>query len=89
MAEHFTLFFPCPNCGARDCQLDEPNQDIHAGETYPCSECGQAVIIVALSPEMLADPSTIRWDCHFCQPGPCVLAPSNTPDESHHAPTEP
>ena len=35
------------------------------------------MVFVALSMEMLADPAAIRWGCHFCQPGPCRLAPSN------------
>ncbi|MYE06108.1 MAG: hypothetical protein F4Y04_02615 [Chloroflexi bacterium] len=79
MADTQTLYFPCPSCGARFCQLEEPDGDIHVGETYHCNECGAAVVLVALSMEMLADPVSIRWGCHFCQPGPCRLAPSNTP----------
>ena len=53
--------------------VEKPN--IH----FPCPNCGGCggqVVFVALSPEMLADPSIIRWDCHFCQPNPCRLAPS-------------
>ena len=86
MAEKQTLYFPCPSCGARFCQVEEPDEDIHAGETYHCNECGSAVVLVALSMEMLADPASIRWGCHFCQPGPCRLAPSSGgPDDSTDA----
>ena len=34
MADTQTLYFPCPSCGARFCQVEEPDEDIHAGETY-------------------------------------------------------
>ena len=54
-----------------------PDQDIHAGETYHCNECGAPVVLVALNMEMLANPAIIRWNCHFCKPGPCRLAPSS------------
>ena len=76
MADTQTLYFPCPSCGVRFCQVEEPDEDIHASETYHCSECGAAVVFVALSMEMLADPASIRWGSHFCKPGPCRLAPS-------------
>ena len=70
------LYFPCPTCGTVLAQVRELNEEIHAGATYHCNECGAAVIIVALSMEMLADPASIRWDCHFCKPGPCRFAQS-------------
>ena len=89
MAGKQTLYFPCPGCGARFAQVEEPDEDIHAGETYTCNECGARVVFVALSMEMLADPSVIRWNCHFCKPGPCRLAPSSGgPDDSTDATTE-
>ena len=77
MADKQTLYFPCPSCGARFAQVEETGEDIHAGETYHCNECGAAVVLVALNMEMLADPAVIRWNCHFCKPGPCRLAPSS------------
>jgi len=77
MADKQTLYFPCPSCGARFCQVEEPDEDLHAGETYHCTECGAAVVLVALSMEMLASPENIRWNSHFCKPGPCRLAPSS------------
>ena len=40
MADKQTLYFPCPGCGARFAQLEETVDDIHAGETYTCNECG-------------------------------------------------
>ena len=59
--------------------MQEPDEDIHAGETCHCNECGAAVVLVALNValnmETLASPATIRWGCHFRQPGPCRLAP--------------
>ena len=76
MAENRNLYFPCPSCGALSCQVEEPDQDLHAGETYHCNECGAAVVLVVLNMEMLADPASIRWGCHFCKPGPCRFAPS-------------
>ena len=88
MADKQTLYFPCPGCGARFAQVEETDGDIHAGETYHCNECGAPVVLVALSMEMLADPASIRWNCHFCQPGPCRLAPSiGGPDDSNIAET--
>ena len=56
MAGKQTLYFPCPGCGARFARVEEPDEDIHAGETYTCTECGARVVFVALSMEMLADP---------------------------------
>ena len=76
MAQNPNIHFPCPNCGYRSALLADTGGHFHAGETYACAECGGEVVFVALSPEMLADPGIIRWDCHFCQPGPCRLAPS-------------
>ena len=76
MADKLNIHFPCPNCGDRSAPLAEVVEDFHAGETYACAGCGGEVVFVALSLEMLANPGTIRWDCHFCQPGPCRLAPS-------------
>ena len=69
--------FPCPNCGDATALLADTGGDFHAGETYQCAGCGGPVIFVALSLEMLGRPDTIRWDCHFCRPGPCRLAPSS------------
>ncbi len=93
MADRQTLYFPCPGCGARFAQVEETDGDIHAGETYTCNECGAAVVLVALSMEMLADPASIRWNCHFCQPGHCRLAPSSgasgdSPDMDTEQPTD-
>ena len=76
MAQNPNVHFPCPNCGDKFARLEEFKGDFHAGVTYTCAECGGEVVFVALSMEMLANPAVIRWDCHFCQPGPCRLAPS-------------
>ena len=74
MAEKLSIHFPCPNCGDKSAVLADTVGDFHAGEA--CAGCGGQVVFVALSLEMLADPEIIRWDCHFCKPGPCRLAPS-------------
>ena len=76
MADKLNIQFPCPNCGDKSALLADVVEDFHAGETYACAGCGGEVVFVALSLEMLSSPETIRWDCHFCQPGPCRLAPS-------------
>ena len=68
---------PAPAAGRGSPRWRKPDEDIHAGETDHCNECGAAVVFVALSMEMLADPAIIRWNCHFCKPGPCRLAPSS------------
>ena len=57
-------------------QLEEQEEDIHARETYHCNERGAAVVLVALSTEMLANPASIRWNRRLCKAGPCRLAPS-------------
>ena len=68
--------------------MEEPDRVIHAGVTYHCNERRAAVVLVALNMEMLANPAGIRWDCHFCKPGPCRLAPSTgASGESPAAPT--
>ena len=76
MARNLSIHFPCPNCGDKSAVLADTVGDFHAGETYSCAGCGGPVVFVALSMEMLANPGIIRWDCRFCQPGPCILAPS-------------
>ena len=76
MVEELSIQFPCPNCGDKFAVLADTGGDFHAGETYTCDGCGGEVVFVALSMEMLANPAIIRWDCHFCEPGPCRLAPS-------------
>ena len=76
MVENPQIHFPCPNCGDKSALLTDTVGDFHAGETYTCAGCDGKVVFVALSLEMLAKPDTIRWDCHFCQPNPCCLAPS-------------
>ena len=50
MADKQTLHFPCPGCGARFAQVEEADEDIHAGETYHCNECSAPVVLVALVP---------------------------------------
>ncbi len=76
MAVKLNVRFPCPNCGDKFAVLAGTVGDFHAGETYACTGCGGDVVFVALCLEMLANPGIIRWDCHFCRPGPCCLAPS-------------
>ena len=39
-----TLFFTCPHCEERFAQVEEPDKDIHTGETYHCGSCGIQII---------------------------------------------
>ena len=75
MAGKLNIHFPCPNCGDKFAVLAGTVGDFHAGDTNACAGCGGEVVFVALSMEMVANPSIIRWDCHFCRPNPCRLAP--------------
>ena len=76
MAEKLSIHFPCTKCGDKSALLTDKVGDFHAGETYTCAGCGGQVVFVALGLEMLAHPGIVLWDCHFCRPGPCRLAPS-------------
>ena len=49
-------------CAAEYAQVEEPDQEIHAGVTYHCNERRAAVVLVVLNMEMLANPAGIRWD---------------------------
>ena len=49
MATEQTLFFTCPHCEERFAQVEEPDRDIHTGETYHCGSCGIQVIFQAVS----------------------------------------
>ena len=75
MAGKQTLYFPCPGCGARFAQVEETDEDIHAGETYTCNECGAAVVFVALSMEMLADPRRHPVELPLLQAQPLPVGP--------------
>ena len=35
-----TIYFTCPHCEERFAQIEEPDRDVHTGETYHCGECG-------------------------------------------------
>ena len=49
MSDNQTLYFPCPACGEPFAQVEEPDQDLHAGETCHCAGCGGRVVFRALS----------------------------------------
>ena len=49
-----TFRFTCPNCGEKFAQAEEPDEEIHAGETYHCSECGGRVVFKAAAFEEYA-----------------------------------
>ena len=51
-----TLFFTCPHCGERFAQVEEPDRDIHTGETYHCGSCGIQVIFQAVTVEDYVPP---------------------------------
>ncbi len=71
MSDNQTLYFPCTACGERFAQVEEPDKDLHTGETYHCNECGAAVVFTALSIDMIGNPALIPWNCYLCKPGPC------------------
>ena len=71
-----TLFFTCPHCDERFCQVEEPDKDIHTGETYHCGSCGIQVIFQAVTVEDYVPPPRARRDCYFCQPEPCRFGPN-------------
>ncbi len=75
-----TLLFDCPACHEELAQVEEPDRDLHTGETYRCASCGGAVVFLALTVEEYADPARLRMDCYFCRPGPCRLGPSTDTD---------
>ena len=81
-----TLLFDCPTCHEELAQVEEPDRDLHTGETYQCASCGGAVVFLALTVEEYADPGSLRMDCYFCKPGPCRLGPS-TDNQEKGAPT--
>ena len=80
MADKQTLYFPCPSCGARFAQVEETGgDDIHAGETYTLQRVRRAGGAGrAQHGDAGRSPASIRWNCHFCKPGPCRLAPSSS-----------
>ena len=39
-----TVYFTCPHCDGRFAQVEEPDRDIHTGETYHCGSCGIQVV---------------------------------------------
>ena len=60
-----TLFFTCPHCDEL-AQVEEPDRDIHTGETYHCGSCG---IQVVFQERNVPDPGhanteqTLFFDC--------------------------
>ena len=60
-----TLFFTCPHCDERFAQVEEPDKDIHTGETYHCGCCGIQVIFTATTVEDYVPPSRTRRDCGY------------------------
>ena len=79
-----TLFFTCPHCDERFAQVEEPDRDIHTGETYHCGSCGIQVVFHAVTVEdYVPPPPRARRDCHFCNPEPCRFGPStDTTDDT-------
>ena len=79
MTTELTFTFDCPNCDDPFAETKETAIDVHAGATYRCSSCGGSVVFLALTVKQYADAAKLRWDCHFCKPGPCRFGP-NTDD---------
>ena len=83
-----TLFFTCPHCDERFAQVEEPDRDIHTGETYHCGSCGIQVVFQAVTVEDYVPPRRARRDCHFCNPEPCRFGPStDTTDDTEKGET--
>ena len=83
-----TLFFACPHCDERFAQVEEPDKDIHTGETYHCGSCGIQVIFQAVSAGDYVPPPRARMDCYFCEPEPCRFGPNtNTTDNNEKGDT--
>ncbi len=80
MTTNQTLFFTCPHCEERSAQIEEPDKDVHTGESYHCNSCGVQVIFQALSAEDYVPPPRARRDCYFCNPEPCKFGPSISTD---------
>ena len=75
MAENLSFIFDCPNCHDPLAETKETEIDVHAGATYRCAPCDGRVVFLALTVEEYADPSRLKMDCYFCQPGPCRFGP--------------
>ena len=75
MTAELTFIFDCPNCHDPFAETKERSIDIHAGATYRCDSCGERVVFVALTVEQYTHPDGLRWNCHFCKPGPCRFGP--------------
>ena len=73
-----TLFFTCPHCDDQFAKVEEPDRDIHTGETYHCSSCGGQVVFKPLSVEDYAATANRRTDCRFCKPNPLYIHPYRT-----------
>ena len=83
-----TLFFTCPHCDERFAQVEEPDRDIHTGETYHCGSCGIQVVFQAVTAEDYVPPPRARRDCRFCNPEPCRFGPStDTTDDTEKGET--
>ena len=79
-----TIYFTCPGCDKRFAHVEEPDRDLHTGETYHCSDCGGQVVFQALSMEDYAATDNRRRDCYFCKPDPCRFGPSIKTTQDFH-----
>ena len=83
-----TLFFDCPHCDEKFAQVEEPDKDIHTGETYHCGSCGIQVIFQAVTVEDYVPSPRARRDCRFCNPEPCRFGPpTDTTDDTEKGET--
>ena len=74
MTTNQTLFFTCPHCEERSAQIEEPDKDVHTGESYHCNSCGVQVIFQRCPP---------RTTSH--RPGRGGTATSATPNPASSA----
>ena len=65
-----TLFFTCPHCDERFAQVEEPDRDIHTGETYHCGSCGIQVVFQAVTVEDYVPPPGREGTATSATPNP-------------------
>ena len=73
-----TVYFTCPHCDERFARVEEPDRDIHTGETYHCGSCGIQVIFQAVTAEDYVPPRRPgrRGTAASAIPTPCRFGPS-------------
>ena len=73
-----TLFFTCPHCEERFAQVEEPDRDIHTGETYHCGSCGIQIVFQAVTLEDYVPPPGRGGTATSAGPNPAGSDPTRT-----------